>query len=384
MPRSRTFALAAMLALGATACAGASIGGRAAGPGRVGHVVLLAAQPVVLVPSSIDYTGKVDVTNALQAFIDNTNNGSDIVFHKNGRYRVEGSLYVTDKTLTFDGQNATFFATTQGTLERSLWWISGGGGLVFRNMIVHGSNPYAGLGEKAYNPALEKEHGFRIEGVDGIELSHVTVTDVYGDFVYVARYANIPSTNVWIHDSKFVNNGRQGISLVSADGVIIERNTFSGVRRGTFDLEPNGPNQNVTDAFILNNSVGSGRLLFVAAHGKGPVSGIVISGNKLHQHALTIDEVPPVGERRQDWIVTNNTSDTLSNQRPIRFVDLDGVLVTGNKQSIGPKLPSVELTNVCGVQITGNSFGTAKVLQHGPTCSASIVTPTEPNIPGRT
>ena len=372
---------AAAILVSSTACAGVAHDGE--GARSAGAHASLMSQPVVFVPNSIDYTGKADVTNALQSLIDGTDNGTDIVFHKNGKYRVEGTLFVTDKSLTFDGQNATVYATTHGTLERSLWWISGGGGIVFRNFTVRGSNPYAGLGTKAYNPAYEKEHGFRIEGVDGIELSHVTVTDVYGDFVYIARYAGIPSSNVWIHDSVFRRNGRQGISLVSVDGVIIERNTFSDIRRGTIDLEPNGPNQSVTNAFILNNNVGSGRLLFIASHGKGPVSGIVISGNKLHQHPLNIDEVPPKGERRQNWIITNNTSDTMSYQRPIRFVDVDGLLVSGNTQPIAAKVVSVNLVNVCGAQITGNTFGAAKVLQQGKTCSAPIVTPTQPSIPGR-
>ena len=345
--------------------------------------MLVSTQPVVSVPTTIDDTGTTDVTNTLQSFIDQTDNGTEIQFQRDASYRVEGTLFVTDKTLTFDGEGSTFFATTRGTLERSLWWISGGGGIIFRNLTVHGANPYNGLADKAYNPALAKQHGFRIEGVDGIELDHVTVTDVYGDFVYIARYADIPSTNVWIHDSTFISSGRQGISLIATDDVIIERNTFSAIRRGTIDLEPNGPNQSATNIFVLNNLVGSGRLLFVASHGKGPVDGIVISGNRLHGHALTIDDVPPKGERRANWIITNNTSDTTSNQRPIRFINTDGLLVTGNRQRVPATVASVELDDDCGAQISQNVFGTTKMIQQGPTCTATLMVPQEPIIPGR-
>jgi hypothetical protein len=336
------------------------------------------------VPGTIDFTGKADVTKPLQTFLDSVDNGDLVLFHRNGRYRVEGTLFVTDKTgVTFDGQNATIFATTKGTLERSQWWISSGGGLIFRHFIVKGANPFAGTGDKAYNPALEKQHGFRIEGVSGIELDHDTVTDVYGDFVYVARYVNDPSTDVWIHDSQFHRNGRQGISLIAADGVIIERNVFTDTRRGTIDLEPNGPNQSVTNTFILNNTIGVGRLFFIAAHGKGPVSGIVISGNKLHNHVLSIDEVPLPGQRRQNWIIQSNTSDTISHQRPIRFIDTDGILVNGNTQPISGPVASVNLVNDCGATVSSNAFGTAKVLRQGVTCSAPLTPPTEPAIPGR-
>jgi hypothetical protein len=346
------------------ACGGASNsnGANALGtpPERDTHAMLLSTQPVATVPTTIDDTGATDVTSALQSFIDQTDNGTDIRFQRDASYRIEGTLFVTNKTLTFDGEGSTFFATTRGTLERSLWWISSGGGIIFRNLTVRGANPYNGLSDKAYNPALAKQHGFRIEGVDGIELDHVTVTNVYGDFVYIARYAVIPSTNVWIHDSTFISSGRQGISLIATEGVIIERNRFSEIRRGTIDLEPNGPNQNATNIFVLNNLIGSGRLLFVASHGKGPVDGIVISGNRLHGHALTIDDVPPKGQRRANWIITNNTSDTTSGQRPIRFVNTDGLLVTGNTQRVPATVASVELDNDCGAQISKNILGQRK------------------------
>ena len=342
------------------------------------------AQPVVFVPATIDFTGKTDVTNVLQAFIDNVDNDRIVRFHLNGRYRVDGTLFVTNKSsITFDGQNSTIFATTRGNLERSQWWITGGGGLIFRRFVVKGANPHAGTADNAYVAALEKQHGFRIEGVEGIELDHVTVTDVYGDFVYVARYIEDDSTNVWIHDSTFRRNGRQGIALVSVDGVIMERNVISDTRRGTIDLEPNGPNQSVTNAFIINNTVGVGRLFFIASHGKGPVSGIVISGNHLHKRAFTLDDVPPKNQRRQNWIISNNTSDATSYQRPLRFIDTDGVRVSGNTQPVSGTVPAVELTNVCGAQITGNHFGATTLLKHGPTCSAVITVPTMPQIPGR-
>ena len=144
MPRVRrsgrqAWVLAAAIALTA-ACGAASTvrgAGSDAAPASDSPRAVLMAQPIVFVPSAIDYTGKTDVTNALQSFIDNVNDGSLVRFHKNGRYRVEGTIFVTNKTnLTFDGQNATIFATTTGTLERSQWWITEGGGLVFRNFIV--------------------------------------------------------------------------------------------------------------------------------------------------------------------------------------------------------------------------------------------------------
>ncbi len=355
------------------------------GSDRAALHAVLVSQPVVLVPSTIDYTGKSDVTNALQSFIDGLDDGVLVKFRPNGRYRVEGTVFVTNASqLTFDGQNATIFATTPGTLERSQWWITGGDNIVFRNMKVVGANPHAGVADNAYNPKYEKQHGFRIEGVDGIELDHVTVSDVYGDFVYVGRFVADPSTNVWIHDSTFRRNGRQGISLVAATAVIIERNTFTDTRRGTIDLEPNGPGQTVDDVFILNNTIGRGRLMFIASHGLGPVNDIVVSGNRLPNHLISIDVMSPTGQRRKNWIVSNNTSSLVAHGRPIRFIGVDGVLVTGNTQPISTTAEGVTLVNVCGGTVVKNVFGRGpQVVRQGPTCSATLVTPTLPVIPGR-
>jgi hypothetical protein len=358
---------------------------RGSGTERVAHRAVLVSQPVVLVPATIDYTGTKDVTDLLQSFIDGLDDGVLVRFHHNGRYRVEGTLFVTNKTLTVDGQGATIFATTPGTLERSQWWITGGEDIVFRNIKVDGANPFAGVGDRAYNLKREKQHGFRIEGVDGIELDHVTVTDTYGDFVYVARFVQDTTTNVWIHDSTFRRNGRQGISLVAATGVIIERNYFSDTRRATVDLEPNGPGQLVSQVFIINNTIGRGRLMFIASHGRGPVNDIVISGNQLHHHIMSTDVMSSPGQRRKNWIFTKNTSDTVSHNRTIRFIVVDGVLVSGNKQPISGSAEGVDLIYVCGGKVVNNIFGAGKqVVRTGPTCSATLVVPTEPIIPGRT
>jgi len=386
MPRTRvpSAAYTALAIVVASAVCGCVTGnGRGIARADVRRAVLVSQQ-IVPVPSTIDYTGKTDVTASLQSFIDGLDDGVVVRFHPNGRYRVDGTLFVTNKTLTFDGQNATIFATTTGTLERSQWWITDGSGIVFRRMKVVGANPHAGLADNAYNAKYAKQHGFRIEGVDGIELDHVTVTDTYGDFVYVARFINDTPTNVWIHDSTFRRNGRQGISLVAATGVIIERNTFADTRRGTIDLEPNGPAQTVSDVYIMNNTIGRGRLMFIASHGKGPVNDIVITKNQLPKHLLAIEVMSPTGQRRKNWIVTNNTSDVVAHSRPIRFIGIDGVLVRGNKQSISTSAEGVKLQDVCGGTVKNNIFGKGpQVVRSGPNCSATLVTPPVPDIPGR-
>jgi hypothetical protein len=340
---------------------------------------------VVSVPRSIDATGHRDVQKLLQAFIANVPDGSTIEFQKDGKYRLERTLYIRHKReLTFDGNGATIFATKRGALDRSQIRVRRGRDLVFRDLVVRGVNPNGGLSDDAYVKKLAFQHGFRLEGVNGVELDDVRVTDVYGDCVYIGRdKRKHASRDVWIHDSTFARNGRQGIGITDAQGVVIEHNRFSDMRRATVDLEPNGHSWTVSKVFILDNTVGKGRLLFVASHGQGPVDNVVISGNVLHGHDLTVDVLPPEGERRSNWVVTDNVSDTVIRHRPMRFFSIDGLVVKGNTQRVTGGDPGVVLTDDCGIVVSGNRFGDAGVRRSGARCAAPLAIPAVPSHPGR-
>jgi hypothetical protein len=342
--------------------------------------------PVVRVPPTIDPTGRNDVTKSLQRFLSSVPREREILFRKGARYRVEGTLVLRNRHgMTIDGNGATVFATTRGQKDRAQFWIKGGTNVVFRDLRVRGANPDAGTDEAAYVPKLENQHGFRFESVDGAELDHVQVHDVYGDFVYIGQgEERIPSRNVWVHDSRFARNGRQGIAATSARNVILERNHLSQTRRSTFDFEPDTRHARVSNAFVLNNTVGKGRLLFVASHGQGPVNNVVISGNRLVGHSMTIDSLAPErSPRRSNWIVVDNVSDTPVQQRVMRFFRTDGLEVRGNRQPVARDEPAIVLDSVCGAHISGNQFGSSRIRQVTPVCDAPLTVPKPLAVPGR-
>jgi len=350
-------------------------------PGSLGT----APTQVVVVPRTIDGTGQRDDTKALQAFLNRAPNDRVIQFRSGGRYRIDGTLFLTNRhRLTIDGEGALFFAATRGGPNRAQWWIRDGSQIVFRDLWVKGANPNGGVATGAYVRKLETQHGFHFEGVDGAELDHVRVTDVFGDFVYLGRDKHrVPSRNVWIHDSTFLRNGRQGIAVTAATNVIIEHNSFDDTRRSTIDLEPNARSWHVSNVFVLDNTVGKGRLLFVASHGQGPVNNIVISGNRLLGHPLTIDVAAPGKQRRSNWIVTNNVSNTIVRSRPMRFSGIDGLDVSGNVQRVVGNQAGVEFTNDCGAHASSNQFGTGVIRQQGAPCAAALAVPTAPALVGR-
>ena len=130
------------------------------------------------------------------------------------------------------------------------------------------------------------------------------------------------------------------------------------------------------NAFVLNNTVGKGRLLFVASHGQGPVNNVVISGNRLVGHSMTIDSLAPErSPRRSNWVVVDNVSDTPVQQRVMRFFRTDGLEVHGNRQPVAKDEPAIVLDAVCGAHISDNDFGTDRIRQVTPVCAASLTVP---------
>ncbi len=327
---------------------------------------------VVPVPASIDATGEQDVSALLNEFLANVPEHSTVQFPEKGRYRVEDTVIVHDLSdVVIDGQESLFFATTTGTRNRAHWRIELGEDITVRNVEIRGANEDAGV-EGEFDPQLEAQHGFDIQGTQHLTIDHVRVTDVWGDFLSIGLGRVGPADGTgpatdhpWARDvtvraSYFRGSGRQGITLDGADGVLIEENDISEVRRSTFDIEPTTPDYGATNVVIRDNTIGTGRLNFFSSGGAaGLVDDITISGNELHDKTLQIIVGAPEGSRRSRFTITDNTSDRPTNQAIIRLIRVDGVTITGNVQPMGGQLQgeaAVRLRESCDVVVTDNDF----------------------------
>jgi hypothetical protein len=183
-----------------------------------------------------------------------------------------------------------------------------------------------------------------------------------------------------VHDSYLARNGRQGIAVTAARNVLIEHNTITLTRRATVDLEPDLPKFGAENIHIVDNDIGPGVLRFVAAHGNGPVSRVVIARNHLHGRDLAVDVEAPEGTRRSDFYVIDNTSDKQAGSTPLRLTRLDGVVVRNNIQPVVAKSPAVLAADVCGLELTGNTFTGASSLVSatGATCARPTAGPMPP------
>lgn len=160
--------------------------------------------------------------------------------------------------------------TMANSRNRYFWDVSFGGAHSWSGFTMLGANPFAGLGDNAYSDSFEAQHAWNLGGVRGFEISDCTVSDIWGDFVYMTcpgGVGNRVCTDGRIHDNTFLRNGRQGCSNQGGINIRYDHNNVDQIRRAFFDLEPNGENQIIAGMEIDNNVFGSNRLLFIAASG---------------------------------------------------------------------------------------------------------------------
>ena len=126
------------------------------------------------------------------------------------------------------------------------------------------------------------------------------------------------------------------------------------------DLEPYTESWGVTDVWIIHNTFTSVRLATVAAKGGGDVSRIVFAFNKGISEPLQLRNTPTTAERRHDWYIVGNTSDTTfgSPNGMYWITNTDGVSIWDNVQPLQPGRHQVAITTTgsTGVSTGRNSF----------------------------
>jgi Bacterial Ig-like domain len=183
----------------------------------------------------------VAVDDEITAWLASVPDGNTARFATDGCYGQDGAIEVDGRTnLVIDGQVSEFRALTPGDSHRANWRFSGGTNLTVRNMAVRGTNP-----DGVYAPGFEWQHGFSVEGVQGITLTDVQARETWGDGVYLANSAYTPvcgddassARNVLIADATLERIGRQGVAVVDAENVTVRDSLIGPVALANVDLE---------------------------------------------------------------------------------------------------------------------------------------------------
>lgn len=165
--------------------------------------------------------------------------------------------------------------------------------------------------------------GLSICGSTNIVVVNPRISDCWGDGIYIGRLKADIDKNITIYDAELDNNRRNGISIVCADGVKINKglisNTSGQMPKSGIDVEPN------TNADIIKNIKINNVITF-----NNQMHGIVVSlsglkGNKPQQ--VGVDIIGHIDD-------SSNIGFGLSLNRSDRNI---GPLLTGRINVIDPK-----------------------------------------------
>lgn len=328
---------------------------------------------VTSVPAFIDATGATDVTAALQAFLDAVPDGSTIRMTASGRYRVDGTLKLTNrKDLDWDGAGATIEATTIVNTNRRNISLYDSTWIRIHDLTIRGANPTAG----AFDEAHQFEHGIWIDGGSDIEVASVTIENPRGDCVYVGDADGLLpwAARISIHDIVCRGPGRNGVSIVGGRDIRVESNSFEAVGLHVVDIEPNRtdgqggtqaarPFEGATNvAVIANRVVGPVPGYFFAANGWGSIDGLNVLDNVLEGAALriTVQPLPDSGFIRAGIVVRGNRSDTpygSTNDAAMTFTRNVDLTIRDNVGPLtGRGTALIEVRDSCRIDIAGNKF----------------------------
>lgn len=371
--------LAVVIASAAVGCA-VLLGGvaGAARPGPSSSVSHAPKPSVYTVPKWINSACSAPVENQIMSWLATVPDGSTVVFGRSACYGQDGTISLANRAnLTIDGNGSEFRALTLGDSHRANWRFVGGRKLTVRNLAVRGSNPNG-----SYDHAVEWQHGFSIEGVQGMSLSNVQVRQVWGDGIDLWRSAPSPACgddvssarDVVISGASLQQIGRQGVAVVDAEGVTVQDSTIGPVAWASIDLETDDPCEIARHVTVQRNSFGSNGWGVIVNGGFGTdpqVGDVTVTNNT--QTAPTTDTgiltpdpcrapvriLAPDGIHRRTYRFSGNHF--LATFNGLVFRRIDDVQVTGNTVTFTTTTgcdtrTGVRLVDSDFVTITGNTF----------------------------
>jgi hypothetical protein len=291
-------------------------------------------------------------------------------------YGQNGTITLTGRSgLTIDGGGSEFRALSTGDSHRANWRFAGGSNITVQNLAVRGSDP-----QGAYEPSLEWQHGFSVDGVQGMTLANVQARETWGDGIDLGNSANTPACgddassarNIVIDGATLERNGRQGVAVVDAEKVTLRNSAIGPVAWWSVDLETDDNCEIARHVTIDHNSFGANRygVLGSVGFGGAPQVGDVSFTNNV-QTAPTglagecwapVEILSPDGLYRDGYAFSGNT--LLARRNAFEFRRLSNVGVGANTVTFDAASgcggrAGVLLVDSHTIGITGNAFSGA-------------------------
>ncbi|MBC7913375.1 MAG: right-handed parallel beta-helix repeat-containing protein [Pyrinomonadaceae bacterium] len=202
--------------------------------------------------------GSADYTIYIQRAIDRYD---DLIFPAFPLLVNDSGLNIgSNKTLTFlKGSELRLKPSSKKSYN--IISLKGVSNVTISNVVIKGDR-YSHIGNEG-----EYGMGIAIRGSRNINIFNSRISDCWGDGIYIGqeRSNNAPK-DILIKDAYLRSNRRDGISIISVDGLVLE-NVYAGYQDGTkpmcgINFETNNPDCEIRNVSVINprteNNQGSG------------------------------------------------------------------------------------------------------------------------------
>ena len=214
-----------------------------------------AARGVTVYADDYGYNA-TDATAALQAAI---NSGADTVIVRNmGTPWMVRPIYLASnqhvifndgvvvqaKSGSFTGTHDCLFSASQKT-----------------NITLEGYGATFRMNKADYVPlGGEWRHGVNVLSSSGINIYGLRIENTGGDGIYLGKTGTtLYNSNIQVKDVVSDNNYRQGMSIISVDGLLVENSQFLNTNgtapQAGMDFEPNGATQRLANIDLRNVTI---------------------------------------------------------------------------------------------------------------------------------
>ncbi|MDF2716084.1 MAG: Parallel beta-helix repeat protein [Paenibacillus sp.] len=192
--------------------------------------------------------GVTDDTEALQAALDTAAGRKLFIPKQQGSFYLTGQLFVSSNT-AIELESGTIIQAVD-TLSRTAPYERLLRLKMVENVVIQGNGGTLRMNKAAYTSG-EQAHCIDISGSRSVVIENLNCNDSGGDGFYVGAYEVTAGygfcKDIVLRDCAADNNRRQGLSVISVDGLLVDNCRFTntnGTAPGAgVDIEPNGQSQ---------------------------------------------------------------------------------------------------------------------------------------------
>ena len=199
---------------------------------------------------------EADATQALQSAIDSK--AKKVVIGNVGKpWNVRPIRLAGDQEIVFE--KGAVVQAVRGAFKKKTEMLLRGNRV--RNLTISGEGATLRMWKADYQAApyekSEWRHTLAFYACENVTVRGVTIAESGGDGIYLgAGAAGAPCRNVTIRDVQCVNHHRQGISVISAEDLLVENCAFNDTGgtapQAGIDFEPNSQNERLKNCVLRN------------------------------------------------------------------------------------------------------------------------------------